>query len=112
MSSFCCNATKSKWRLFPSLDRHKHQRAADPGPDEGTVAAGEHAVQIGGIDLDADEAWPGRDVLHRRGKRLDLGHGSKAAGIRYPAGAGDADQVDIRPRVARLPPGFTIDLVV
>ena len=52
------------------------------------------------------------DVLHGSGVGLDLGHGRHRAGIRDPAGFGDADEVDGRGGVARLPAGLAIGLVV
>src|SRR5258706_9933531 len=50
-------------RNYFGLDRPKPQAAADAGQDEAAIAAGEHPLQIGTVDLDAGKARPARDVL-------------------------------------------------
>src|ERR1700690_2190545 len=42
----------------PDLDRREPERAADPHHDEIVVAAGEHALQFGAIDLDTGNLGP------------------------------------------------------
>src|SRR6516165_1988340 len=96
----------------PSSDRRKPQRTADPRHDTAAVTTGEHALQIGAVDLDANEARARRDVLHRGRKDLDLGHRREALGIRYAACPRDTDEISIGSRMARLPAGLAIDLVV
>src|SRR5229473_5903958 len=98
--------------LNSSLDRPKPQRIANARHGKLTVAAGEHALQIRAIDLDAGKARPARDVLHIMCIGLDIGHGRNRAGVRDPARVGDTDEVDGRRGVARLPAGFAVDLIV
>src|SRR6266404_948863 len=97
-----------RWRL----NRAKPERASDAVHDEGAVAAGEDALQIGAVDLDAGEARPAREVLQLGCEGLDLRHGGNGAYIRDPARLGDADEIDRARGVARLPAGFAIDLIV
>src|SRR6267154_4907128 len=53
------------------LDRPEPQASPDPGQDEAAVPAGEHALQIGTVDLDAGKARPARDVLEAPRKGFD-----------------------------------------
>src|SRR5450631_2070870 len=96
----------------PTLDRAKPQRSPDARRGELAVAAGEHPLQIGAVDLDAGKARPADDVLHGRRKGLDLGHGRERAGVSDPAGTGDTDEVDGGGGMAGLPAGFAIDLII
>src|ERR1700733_4229126 len=106
-STICCSAFK-----WTGLNRPESECAADAGHDEGAVAAGEHALEIRAVDLDAGEARPAGDVLHAGRKCLDVGHGRDRAGVRYPASLGDADQIDGRRGMARLAAGLAVDLVI
>src|SRR5947207_12929248 len=95
----------------PMSDRRESERAADAGYRELAVAAGKHAFQVGAVDLDAGKARPAGDVLHGCRKGLDLGHGRHRPCVRYPATAGDADEIHRRRGVAGLPAGLSIDLL-
>src|ERR1700733_869694 len=95
-------------RDISSLNGTKSQRAADPRHDKGAVATGEHALQIGAVDLDADKARPAGDVLNDGGKGLGGGHGGDRAGIGYPARPVIRDQVDICRVVAPVHAGLAI----
>src|SRR5947207_6342224 len=75
------------------LDRPKPQAAADAGQDEAAIATGEHALQVGAVDLDAGKARPARDILHGGRKGFDIGHGRDRAAIGDPASPGNTDEV-------------------
>src|SRR5664279_2072511 len=45
-------------RRFAPLNGAKSERAADPRHDKCAVATGEHALEIGAVDLDAGKARP------------------------------------------------------
>src|SRR5947209_15871121 len=94
------------------LDRPKPQAAADAGQDEAAIATGEHALQIGAVDLDVGKARPARDVLHALRKGFDISNSGDRAAIGDPAGPANTDEVDGCRGVARLSAGLAIDLVI
>src|ERR1700682_2299111 len=94
------------------LNRPKSERPADPRHGEPAIAPGYHGLQIRVVDLDVGKARAACDVLHVRRKGLDLGHGRQRPGVRNPAGPGDTDEVNGCSRVARLPAGFALDLII
>src|SRR5690242_6859781 len=56
----------------PPLNRRVAQRAAQAVHDESAVAVGEHALEVGGVDLHIGKTWPAGDVLHGLAEGLDF----------------------------------------
>src|SRR4051812_5028925 len=70
-----------------NLDRRVAERAAQPVHDELAVAVGEHALEIGGVDLDVGESWSAGHILHGLRKRLDLAKRRDRLAVADAAGA-------------------------
>src|SRR5579872_5716085 len=85
-SRFYCTA---KVTLYRSVS----DRPSDAVDDVGAVAAGQHAFQIGPVDLRAGEPWPRRNVLQRRSKSLDLSHRADRPAIPDSAGFGNTHEI-------------------